>query len=57
MATPNSSNKVSICLQELLHWIFLFHCRLLASSTNLRVASTSLRSQPSFNVIVLISHL
>jgi len=51
-AAPNSSNKASICLQELLHWIFLFHCRLLTSSANLHVASTSMRSQPCFNVIV-----
>ena len=29
---PNSSNKVSICLQEFPHWIFLFHCRILTSS-------------------------
>ena len=38
-AAPYSSNKVWICLQELLHWIFLFHCRLLTSSVNLCVAS------------------
>ena len=56
-ATPNSSNKVSICLQELLPWIFLFHCRVLTSSANLYVASTSVRSQQCFNVIVQISHL
>ena len=48
-ATPNSLNRVSIYLQELLHWIFLFHWRLLTSSANLRVASTSVRSQPCFN--------
>ena len=46
----NSSNAVSIRLQEFPHWIFLFHCRLLTSSANLRVASTSVRSQPYFNV-------
>jgi len=51
-AAPNSLNKVSVCLQELLHWIFLFHCRLLTSSANLHVARTSVRSQPCFNVIV-----
>jgi len=56
-ATPNSSNNVSICLQGLIHWIFLFHCRLLTSGANLHVASTSVRSQPCFNVIVCISHL
>jgi len=26
-AAPNNLNKVSICLQKLLHTIFLFHCR------------------------------
>jgi len=51
-ATPKSSNKVSISLQLLLHWILLFHCRLLTSSASLHVASTSVRSQPCFNVIV-----
>jgi len=49
---PNRSNKVSICLLELLHWIFLFHCRLLTSSENLRVASTSVRSQRCFDVVI-----
>jgi len=53
MAAPNSSNEVSICLQELLHWIFLFHCKLLTSSENLNVASTSVRSQPCVNAAVL----
>jgi len=48
---PNSSNKVSIRLQEFQHWNFPFHRRLLTSSANLRVASTSVRSQPCFNVI------
>jgi len=43
---PNSSNKVSIRLQEFPHWIFLFHCRLLTSNANLRVAGTSMRSHP-----------
>jgi len=51
-ATPNSLNKVSIFLQELPHWMFLFHCRLLTSSANLHVTSTSVRSQPCFNVII-----
>jgi len=49
---PNSSNKVSIRLQEFPHWIFLFHCRLLTSSANLRVAGTYVRSQPCFNAEV-----
>jgi len=40
----NDSNKVSICLQEFPHWIFLFHCRLLSSSGNLRVTITCVRS-------------
>jgi len=38
-------------LQEFPHWIFLFHCRLLTSSANLRVTITSVRSQPCFNVV------
>jgi len=42
---PNSSNKVSIHLQEFLQLMFMFHCRLLPSSANLRVANTSVRSQ------------
>ena len=54
---PNSSNKVSIRLQEFPHWIFLLHCRLLTNSAKLCVASTSVRSQPCFNVIVWIPHL
>jgi len=29
---PNSSNEVSIRLQEFPHWIFLLHCKLLTSS-------------------------
>jgi len=37
----NSSNEVSIRLQEFPHWIFLFHSRRLTSSANVRVASTS----------------
>ena len=41
---PNSSNKMSNRLQE-----FLFYCRLLTSSANLRVASTSVRLQSCFN--------
>ena len=53
---PNSSNKVSIRLQEFPHWIFLFHCRLLTSIANLRVAGTSVKLQPCFNVIVSIPH-
>jgi len=48
---PNSSNKVSIPLQEFLHWIFLSHCRLVTSSANLRVTITSVRWQPCFNVV------
>jgi len=51
MAISNSSNEVSICLKELLHWI-LFHRRFLISSANLRVTSTTVRSQPCFNEIV-----
>ena len=51
-ATPNSSKNVSICLQELLHWIFLFHCRLLSNSSKMHVASTFVRSQPCFKAIV-----
>jgi len=54
---PNSTDKVSILLQEVPHWILLFHCRLLNSSANLRVASTSVRSQPCFKVIVWTPHL
>jgi len=46
---PNSSNEVSVCLQEFSHWIFLFHCRLLSSSANQRVTITYVRSQPCFN--------
>ena len=56
-AAATSSNKVSIRLQEFPAWTFLFHCRLLTSSANLRVASTSVRSQSCFNVIVWISRL
>jgi len=37
-------------LQEFTHWIFLFHCKLLTSSANLRVTIISVRSQPCFNV-------
>ena len=48
---------VIIRLQEFPHWVFLFHCRLLTSSANLRVSSTSVRSQPCFNVTVWIPHL
>jgi len=33
----NSSNKVSILLQEFPHWIFLSRCRLLTSSANVRI--------------------
>ena len=51
------SNKVSIRLQEFPNWIVLFHCRLLTRSANLRVASTSVRSQPCFDVIIWIPHL
>jgi len=47
----NSSNEVSIRLQEFPQWIFLFHCRLLNSSANLRVVRTYVRSQPCFNVV------
>ena len=54
---PNSSNKVSIRLREFSHWIFLFQCRLLTNNANLRVASTSVRPQPCFNVTVRIPHL
>jgi len=50
---PNISNEVRIRLKEFPHWITLFHCRLLTSSANLRVTSTSVRSQPCFNVIVM----
>jgi len=39
---PNSSKKVGIRLQDYSGWIFLFHRRLLTSSANLRVASTSM---------------
>ena len=46
---PNSSNTVSP--QELPHWIFSFHCRLLSSSENLRITITSVRSQPCFNAV------
>jgi len=53
---PNSSNKERIRLQEFPHSIFLFHSRLLTRSANLRVASTSLRSQPCFDLIVWIPH-
>jgi len=44
---------------SIIYLIFLFHCscRLLTSSANLRVASTSVRSQPCFNAIVWIPHL
>ena len=35
----------------------MLHCRLLTSSSNLRGASTSVRSQPCFNVIVRIPHI
>jgi len=42
---------VSIRLQEFPHCIFLFHGRLLTSSANLRVASTSVRLQSCFIVI------
>jgi len=52
----NSSMKVSILLQEFPHWIFVFHCRLLTRSAILRVASTSVKSKPYFNVIVWIPH-
>jgi len=45
---PYSSNELSIRRQEFPHSIFLFRCRLLTSGTNLRVASTSVRSQPCF---------
>jgi len=55
--TPNSSNKVSIRLKEFSRWIYLFHCRLLTSSANLRVVSTSVRSQTCSNVIVWIPQL
>jgi len=47
----NSSNKVSIRPQELPHWTFPFHCRLLSSSANLRVTITSVRSQPCFKAV------
>ena len=50
---PNISNKVSIPLHEFPHWIFRYHCRLLTSSADLRVASTSVRSRPYFNVNLL----
>jgi len=43
---PTCSNKGSIHLQKFPQWIFLFRCRLLTSSANLRVASTSVTSQP-----------
>jgi len=46
-------NEARIRLKEFPYWIFLFHCRLLTSSANLRVVSTSVRSQPCFNVIFL----
>jgi len=42
---------VSICLQEIPHWIFLFHNTLLSRSANLRVTITFVRSQPCFNVV------
>jgi len=45
---PNLLNKVSIRLQEIPHWIFLFHRRLSTSCANLRVATTSVRSQLCF---------
>jgi len=45
---PNSSNKVSICLQDFSHWTFLFRCRLLSSSANQRVTITYVRSQQCF---------
>ena len=48
----NSSKKVSTRLQKFPHWIFLFHCKLLTSSANLRVASTSMRLQPCFYSIL-----
>jgi len=47
----NTATKVSIRLQEFLHWIFLFHCRFLTSSANLPVGRTPVKSQPCFNVI------
>ena len=56
-AAPNSSHKVSICVQEFLNWIFQFHFQLLITSANLRVASISMRSQSCFNVIVQIPDL
>jgi len=45
-------NEARIRLKEFPYWIFLFHCRLLTSSANLRVVSTSVISQPCFNVIL-----
>jgi len=42
---------VSIRTQELPHWNFLFHCRLLFSSAILRVTITSVRSQPCFSEV------
>jgi len=38
---PNSSNKVSISLQEFPHCVFLFHRAVLTNNANLRVASVS----------------
>jgi len=53
----NSSIKVSILLQDsVLLWIFVFHCSFLTNSAILRVASTSVKSQPCFNVIVWVQH-
>jgi len=49
--------SLSILLQEFPYWIFLFHCRLLTSSANLRVASTFAGSQTCFNAIIWIPHL
>ena len=53
---------MSIRLHKFPHWIFPFvdfltNCWLLSSSANLRVATTSVRTQPCFNIIVWISHL
>jgi len=61
---PNSSNKVSIRLQEFPHWIFLFHWkhldfsletyRLLTNSANLR--STFAHTKLSANLSKDIEH-
>ena len=62
--TPNKKERLHQTVQ--IKWAFAnknfdtgspFHCRLFTSSGNLRVASTSVRSQACFSVIVWTPHL